>query len=336
MPGPNDRNHAGYLLNVPMPVAPAGVDFPRLREAVRRAGILQLETWGRLADGEAVNRLTGAYLAGLRTEDSFQYPFDKDRLAVGVFNNARHAAAIEYGHPPYNLASRIRWGRTPKSRWSKRQGRWYILIPFRHYTPARAGEGASVGREKASMPKAVHEIAKTLRPGERLTGKPGRIVAEHEDVEKTVFRRQVVIGTRGRGPGRPADHPLGEHPGGRYVTPNKRETQELIAQPQAKSAPSFAAAVAAAKAGKREPPSPFHATGRYEGMFKSGARGHTQYMTIRTITQHSQWWIPARRGAFVAKKVADVTDPIIRGMFEDAFVKDVEAAMMKALKGGGT
>ena len=316
------QSSTGYMVNVALPVAPAGVVFRALREAVREAGELQQQAWLKLADGEVVNRLTGAYIAGLRSAESFQYPYDNDKLAVGVFNVAAHAAPIEYGTEAFDLAKKIRWGHTPKSRLGKKG--WYIRIPFRHYTPAKEGEGASVGREKASMPRAVYNLAKHLEPGERLTGRPGRIVTE---------TGRVPGGRRGTGPGRAADHPLGPAAPGHYLAATSKATRATIAKPQAKSAASFAAALAHAKETGGKAPGLFHKTGRYEGMFKSGKPGHSQYVTVRTITQRSSWWIPARRGAFVAQKVAEQTDPIIRGMLEDAFREDVEAAVRQALGG---
>ena len=67
------QSSTGYMVNVALPVAPAGVVFRALREAVREAGELQQQAWLKLADGEVVNRLTGAYIAGLRSAESFQF-----------------------------------------------------------------------------------------------------------------------------------------------------------------------------------------------------------------------------------------------------------------------
>lgn len=303
----------GYVIGVPLPPAPAGVVFRHTREAVRQAGELQLQAWLKLADGEVVNRLTGDYIAGLREADSFQHPYDKDDLAVGVFNLAKHAAPIEFGTRAFNLASAIRWGQTPKAKLGKHG--WYLRIPFRHYTPPRAGEGATPGREKASMPRAVYNLARHLDPGERLTGRRGRIVTE---------TGRVPGGVRGIGPGF-----------GRYLASTRSPVAATIGTPGAKSAASFAAALAGARESGAAPPSPFHVSGKFEGMFRSGAKGHSQYITVRTITPESQWWIPARPGSFVARRVAEQTDPIVRAMIEDAFRRDVEDAIGQALGGTG-
>jgi hypothetical protein len=71
----------------------------------------------------------------------------------------------------------------------------------------------------------------------------------------------------------------------------------------------------------------------YEGMIKSGAKGHTQYMTFRVITPRSNWWIPAMRAHRVAEHVHQQTAPVVRAMFQEAFRQDVERAMVIALQG---
>lgn len=312
----------GYSLSIALPTPGPGVEFVALRRAVREAGELQQQAWLKLASGELVNRLTGAYIAGLRTAESLQYPYDDDRLAVGVFNVARHAGPIEHGFESFNLASRIRWGQTPKSRLGRKG--WYIRIPFRHYSPPRGGEGATVGREKASMPRAVYNLARQLEPGERLTGRARKLAAA---------TGKVPGGVRGVGPGRPDGHPLGPARPGRYLAATRSSTAALISEPRFKTAASFAAALAHARETGGGVPALKHRTGRYEGLFKSGAPGHSQYLTIRVITQRSQWWIPGRRGLFVAQRVAEQTDPTVRAMFAEAFRHDVERAVGGALGG---
>lgn len=53
---------------------------------------------------------------------------------------------------------------------------------------------------------------------------------------------------------------------------------------------------------------------KLEGMFKGGSRGHSQYMTIRTITPNSKWIIPAQEGHFFTKRVAEWSLPHIQEM----------------------
>lgn len=318
-------NAVGHVLNVPL-VDPrlaqaAGTDFSSLREAVRRAGELIQQEWLRLASGELVNRLTGAYIAGLRQPESVEYPFDGDMFAIGVYNLARHAAAIEYGHPAFNLAERIRWGQTPKSRWSKSTRRWYIIAPFRHYTPPRAAEGATPGRTARSMPRAIHELAKSLDFGQRLTFDAGRL-SRGRWAAAVRSKSGRVVAMSGAGAG-----------GARLLSPTTPGAQAYAA-PRRRSDRSYAAHLDAAWAGQAPAPATHHQSSIYEGLTKTGSPGHVQYMTWRVITQQSQWWIPAQPGAYVARQVATRTGPIVRGMLEEAFTRDVERAIGAALTGG--
>ena len=302
--------HSGVLISVPMPEAREGITFPATMRAVRRAGELLHTAWLMKANNDLVGRSSGDYVAGLRTPESLQHPYDADSMAVGVFNVAPHATAIEYGHDGYNLAARINWGDTPKSRYSKETGLWYIYVPFRHYTPARAGEGATLRRIRHSMPETLYQVAKRMTADERMMGDRHHILRS----ESTI-----------RGPGRRviAHRGIGAK-SKRYVVP-------LGGLPQ--SARSAGAIQTALR--NREAPDPFHKQSTYEGMFKSGMKGHTQYMTIRTLTQESQWWMPARPGKFAARKVASENGVVVRGMIQEAFAKDVERSLALGFVSGG-
>lgn len=329
----------GPQITVHLPTPGAGVEFTALAAAVRHAGELQRQAWSKKASGELVDRDTGAYLAGLRQPDSFRYPFDGDQFTVGVFNVAPHAAPIEYGHGAFNLAQRIRWGQTPASRLSK-SGKWYMVIPFRHFTPARAGGGATPARFRRSMPASVYNIARRLGPGERLTFHPGQIVARTGAITRKAGGRQQMVAMHGIGPA-----------GGRILevrasAPRRaahQTTRELdigggrtVKQypGRAKSPRSIHAGIEDARAKGMQPPSPFRATSSiFEGMVRTGAAGHTRYMTFRVITPDSQWMIPSRPPAMVARRVAEETGPTIRALFERAYKTDVERAIASAFKG---
>lgn len=347
------QSFPGYVIGVDLPRVEDGapVQFLALRAAVFQAGQLIKAAWLHAADGQIVNRSNGDYIAGLRGAGSFRYPLDGDRFAVGVFNVARHAAVIEDGHPAFNLATAIDWGNTPKSKPTK-AGSWYIVIPFRHYTPPRAGEGATVSRFKKSMPGAVHRVAKKLEPGEHMTFYDR---ASHETVADVTAGRHgaIKLGERRLGPGRPDDHPLGPSPRGRYLhvtSPAARSAafagrtevdagggKVVVRHPgQVKSPASHQAHIQHWKDTGKNGPEPSAARKEwsiYEGMIKSGAKGHTQYMTFRVITPRSNWWIPARRGLKVAEAVQAQTAPTVRAMFQTAFRQDVERALARALSG---
>lgn len=325
-------NFVGPEIRVPLP-APAiasRVAWTHLALAVQDAGeVLQAE-WTRLAAGELVNRMTGAYVNGLRQSDSLQYPLQGDALSVGVFNLARHAAAIEYGFAAFNLAERINWGATAKSRLSK-EGRWYIRVPFRHYTPPRTGEGATVSRTKRSMPAELHDVVRGMKAGERLTFDMGRLRGNIREMS----RNGRVVAARGDGAA-----------GGRYVTPlssgsrraahasattvdlgNGRST--TVYPGRHKSPESIAASLEGG-----QPTDPRRSSASiYEGMFRSGAGAHAQYTTIRTITQDSTWWIPGRPGLYVARQVLENQGPEIKNRLQEAAARDIERAIALGLAG---
>jgi hypothetical protein len=335
-------NFPAYVIDVDLPQAESGapVEFRALRAAVFQAGQFIKAAWLRAADGQVVNRSSGDYIAGLRGAGSLRYPLDGDRFAVGVFNVARHAAVIEDGHPAFNLATAIDWGNTPKSKPTK-AGSWYIVIPFRHYTPPRNGEGATVSRFKKSMPAAVHRVAKKLEPGEHMTFRDRE---SHEKVADVTAGRHgaIKLGERRIGPG-----------GGRYLHVTSAAARSaafagrtevdagggktVIRHPgQIKSPASHRAHVQHWKDTGKDGPEPSAARKAwsiYEGMVKSGSKGHTQYMTFRVITPRSNWWIPARRGLRVAEAVHAQTAPTVRAMFQSAFRQDVERALARALSG---
>jgi hypothetical protein len=305
-----------------------GFDFPALRAAVVEAGFVLRSKWADLASGPMLNRLTGDYVNHLNAPDAVRQSFEDDPFAVAVFNTARHAAAIEDGFAAFNLAERINWP-SPKTRYNA-EGGMYLIIPFRHYTPNGGGEGATVGRMKASMPASVHQVAVELQPKERLTFKP----------PKTPMQTVITAGgnTRGIGPA-----------GGKFLTPgNKRATRDATASATrvpvgvgkevwqhpgpVKSPQSIAAGRAHAQATGQKEPSRYRVEDSiYEGMRKTGAANHTQYMTWRVITPDSQWWVPGQEGKHIAKAAAEEAEPAIRTLFAEAFAQDVEAALARAL-----
>lgn len=339
----------GFAIQVQLPAELVdGVDFIDVRQAVRWVGEHLQLAWLKLASGELVNKLTGNYADHIdprspKSSGALRYPYDGDDFAVAIFNNARHAAAIEYGFAAFNLADRIEWGKG-KTRRGK-NGRWYLRIPFSHSSPMEPGQGRSVGSIKASLPSDVYEIAKKMRKGERLTLDQERLRENISTLRRG--RGGPVIGQRGTGAG-----------GGQYVTPTSPATrakmtatshsvpvgngQHVTRYPGRERSPaSFAAAQEHAAKQRAEghdapEPSPHRATASiYEGLFRSGAKGHGQYTTIRVITPDSQWWIPGRPGLHVAQRVAEESAPRIKEAIEAAFRRDVERAMAQALNGLG-
>ncbi len=71
---------------------------------------------------------------------------------------------------------------------------------------------------------------------------------------------------------------------------------------------------------------------KLEGMFKGGSPGHTQYMTMRTITPNSKWIIPAQEGHFFTRRVAVWALPHVEEMVASRLGEDAKAMLYDALQ----
>lgn len=310
------NGYTGFGIGVPLPKMPDDIQLTATRRAVADAGEFLQQLWGKLAR-ELVPSRTGDYINGIQSGDSLRYPFEGDDLAVGVFNTAPHAWIIEEGHAAFDLAKAIRWGSTLKSRRGKRG--WYIIVPFRHYTPARSGEGATAGREAAAMPRSIYDIAKRMETGGRLTFKPGSV---RTVVDRVLTPKGATTALHGHNS---AGRPVTE-----VVSPALRKKHGA---PTPRSAASVAADLDLARGGHGSPGSPWHATSKLEGITKTGAPGHTQYMSWRIITPNSRWIIPAQQGKHVAERVAEQGKTPVEAMIKAAFEADLNAMLALAAEG---
>ena len=63
---------------------------------------------------------------------------------------------------------------------------------------------------------------------------------------------------------------------------------------------------------------------RFQGMYKFGKIGHTQYITFRVMSQKSKGWIlPARPGIFAAKAAMEESNRERGPMIDEALVEDI-------------
>lgn len=287
-------------------------DLPALRAAVRAAGGIVQQAWIQLASGQALARDSGSYIAGLQQPGSVRSPFEGDPYAVAVFNLAPHAAVIEEGHGPFSLPSRINWGR-PSVRRGKNGP--YIIIPFQHFTPSASAPSS----RRRSMPAGVYEVARQLRPGERIALHP------REGDAMPVQRGDRVVAMRqGRtiSPTNPAPftesrriwirgQPEAQHPGG------------------ARSPQSIAAGLELGQAG-----SPFRTSASiFEGLQKlPGQGGGSKYMTFRIITPRSQGWIiPGRAPTHLSQRAAAATEAEVRHVLTEALSADAARIIGESL-----
>jgi len=137
-------------------------DFSNLIKAVRDAARLVRSRWVRAASGEMLNKKSGEYVAGLG-KDSLEFDFEGDPLAAAVTNLAEHAAAIEEGYGPYNLASAIDWS---LARRQSETGAPIVDVPFRWGSP-------TAKTVKPNLPRPIYSVAKRLEKGERFTRQLG-------------------------------------------------------------------------------------------------------------------------------------------------------------------
>jgi len=70
----------------------------------------------------------------------------------------------------------------------------------------------------------------------------------------------------------------------------------------------------------------------HEGLSKRGARGHTQYLTFRTMRQDSPGWhIPPQAPRPIAHWVVRQQTPVVAQLLVDAATRDVQAALLRQL-----
>lgn len=85
---------------------------------------------------------------------------------------------------------------------------------------------------------------------------------------------------------------------------------------------------------------PGQQTSIFEGLRRQGAKGHSQYMTFRTMTPSSPGWnIPAQPGRFIARTIAHEVLPSVQSLIQQAAQQDVAAileGLRTTLEKGGT
>jgi hypothetical protein len=146
----------------------AAPSFPRTWQALADAVALVQAHWIDLATQTLDPGEQGPYVRGLTRPTSVRLSQDGWRLQGQIRNVAPMARWVETGHGAYHLPSRIDWGTAHARR--NRQGRLYLIIPFRHYSAQRGvrAQASSPRAQRAAMPRSVYTVAQRLRPGESL------------------------------------------------------------------------------------------------------------------------------------------------------------------------
>lgn len=155
----------------------AALHFRSLAEAMVYAAQLVEQRWQATAQRLISSpRERDTYSRGIATGPVMETATGASTV---VSNTASNAARIEYGHAAYHLPSRIHWGEVGQR--SEETGRYYLIVPFRHYSAqrgSRAQQGSAASRRQM-LPRAIYEVARLLRPGQYLTAGASRGPAVH-------------------------------------------------------------------------------------------------------------------------------------------------------------
>lgn len=254
-------------------------------------------------------------------------------ISVEIENLCEHADIVEDGHGSYHLPSVINWNSVSGSIKRTTKGTPYLSIPMRHAAYATPDERREGGYTRDTvrrmMPPHIYEMALKLHRVRKLNVGP---------VTRLDDKRGASTFLTGRGPRFEARSLQASDPGryqaahvaaDRYHWPrrNRRldrsEVRPMI-QLGGPGAPSGTEGFEERRSGRHVPGSgnnPGWGTSKYHGMFKTGGRRHTQYMTIRTLTPDSEGWhIPAQAGKGIARMVANglQSDPELQRSIDQA------------------
>lgn len=268
----------GHLLPEKIELVP-GL-FPNLAHAVQQIAERAQTMWmgyaagEPLPDGSTIQSRSGAYLRSIQL-------FQTDPLNAEVFSEAPHAKSIEEGAPARDLKKMLDTSMKVRQ---TRDGRRYLIIPFRWGTPGTTGFGKNV------MPQQVHEMfggPGGLKPS-RVTGMGKRVSGTGAYDIKTrspfkVDQRQYKWG-------------------GRLTVESLKAAG--VRSTQAKR-----------MAGMVNMQNPSGTTG--------GGK-HSQFFTFRMMVEGSKGWlVPAQPGKFPARHTADRIRPIAERAFAAAVAADI-------------
>lgn len=170
------------IIQIDLPDLPDKPLFPHLAFAVQQVAGKVYRQWLGYAQGEPlpsgkITPRSGAYLKSIALAQ-------KNDLLWEISSNAPYAGAIEYGSAAYDMKQVLLT--SPKVR--RKDGRRYLIIPFRHGTGTGSGKGISFGanvmtqQEHALALKVLHDApSRVTGVGQRPSGNfPGVMVPNLE------------------------------------------------------------------------------------------------------------------------------------------------------------
>jgi len=208
-------------------------------------------------------------------------------IVIGVTNTCPHAQIVEEGHAAFHLPSVVKWS-GGKVKFTK-DGRPYLNIPFGHTAyqdiAKRDTSGATAMALRMMLPKDIYKQAKKLNFVRPLRQGP---FYDAQGRWKAKDRYHWPQGRRGRLDRRHVREGYYSDSGGELFEEMRGEQR-------------------VGRVGGRNLVNPAWQTSKYHGLFKAGAKGHSQYMTIRTMTPTSPGWnIPAMAGRYIAAQTSAV------------------------------
>jgi len=267
-----------------------------LRRAALAAGLFIQTAWVETAVALGFES-GGGYVSGLQSEGRVEIVSERAddadsgalyEVVVAVTNTAKHAAIVEDGHVAFHLPSHINWGKPGGSIKRTKKGRPYLNIPFGHsvYQTGKQREdgGTTIATHKRMMPRSVSRRA--ARQSRRLRENAGR---QHDGAGKFIAADRYHWSGKGKPRMRRGEVAPGVVAGmGSEATHVERRSARFVGR---------------GADGKLF--NPAWKSSKFEGLMKTGAPRHTEYMTIRTITPDSVGWnIPAQSGYGIARRVA--------------------------------
>ena len=266
--------------------------FPRLSKGVRAVAEAAHAQWQQYAagavlpDGREIHARSGAYLRSIMLRQNG--PFSAD-----VYSELPEAYTIEEGTPRRDMKDML--GSSLKVRLTK-DGRRYLIIPFRWGTPGTATFGSNV------MAKPIHSWWKDaarssiIGKGWRDSG-TGAISFRNRTSGGFKERTGQVIGVRSR----------------KYEWGSRLDRDTIAA-----------AGVTGKHARNMEGMVNFRRPG------KAGGASQSSFLTFRVMMEGSPGWIqPARPGYFPARTTADELRPIAERIFGEAIARDLAAALSR-------
>jgi len=150
-------------INIKMPTGWSGVLASQVENAARAAisttMMVTKSHWEQIAQ-KRLTTTRADYMLGLNADNSVEFP---DSYTGVLTLRGKWPNMLETGYAPYDMKTGF-MGSSKKT--LKKDGGWFLTIPFRHRTPGTSGSAAG----GSSMPSDIYSQARVLRGGQKLTG----------------------------------------------------------------------------------------------------------------------------------------------------------------------